>query len=683
MQDRTSHIWLTGPTRAARQAAAAGLSPAAAVECHRGLRGPYTGAGELMRLLVPAAHGRGAPPTAGTRLSVLAAAPELGGLLGAAEATLTSAAPPGERTRWYARERTRRIANGLVDFLAAHPGDPLTLVLHDVHEADATDTEFLDIALRRLDARRVRLVLCGPEDAPLPAHLSARLDGRAEHRAAPPVAAPPAVTGEQFVRTDGTGGADDAYRLLDDAERAKLHDVRAEELEASPVRAWRLGALPHHRAHGSSPETAPAAFEAAVEHCLGMGYYTAALELNERMAALLGPDAPWPVRYRQLRQRGLCLALLDRPAEAEAAYYDVLSRTTDPKVHTTVSYALSVLFTRLYDTSRKDHLRALAHINTAIAFIEQLPDAEDRAFHTAFMHNGKALVAMHLGDLAGALDLVATAMAAVDDGLPADRHLLHKSVLHHNRAQLLARLGRGGEALEEYDRIVAVDPHHPEYRFDRAVLHHQQGRFEAALADYAEVEAISPPFVELHYNRGDLYVQTGEGDAAAEFARALELEPGRADARLALAELWLDDDRAADAAELAAEGLSLAPDDPLLHSVHGTALLALDSAASALHSFDRALTLDPALAGAHANRACAHLALGDHEAALDDLTTALERSPDDPGLFHNRGYVHEDAGRWEAAVADYARALELPGADREELAERLAACRSRLAGTDR
>ncbi|MFI1104146.1 tetratricopeptide repeat protein [Streptomyces melanogenes] len=679
MREATAHLWITGPTRAAREAAADALPfpDPVSVDCHRGLRGPYTGAGELMRLLVPRTHERG-PLPGGTRLSILAAAPELSALLGAPEPTLTSAAPPGERTRWYGHERTRRIANGLVDHLAAHPGPPLTLVFHDVHEADATDAEFLAIALRRLDPARVRIAVCSDDDTPgssLAPATAAELRRRAEHRTAPAV--PDTYTGE-FVATDGTGEPDDVYRQLDPAARAKLHDSRADELEASPVWSWRLGAVPYHRAHGSSPDAGHAACTSAVEYCLGMGYYTAALELTARMDDLLGPDAPWPARYRQLRQRGLCLALLDRPAEAEAAYYDVLARTTDPKVHTTVSYALSVLFTRLYDAPRKDHVRALAHINTAIAFIDQLPDAEDRAFHTAFMHNGKALVTMHLGDLPEALRLVDTALAAVENGLPACRHHLHKSVLHHNRAQLLARLGRGEEALEEYEGIVAQDPNHPEYRFDRAVLHHQQGRFQAALADYAEVERISPPFAELHYNRGDLYSAAGGGDAAAEFARALELEPTRTDARIALAELWLDDDRAAEAAELAREGLALSPDDPPLLCVQGTALLALGTAEAALHSLDRAIALDASTPGAHANRASAHLALGHHEEALRDLTTALVLSPEDPDLLHNRGYVHESAGQWARALDDYTRALELPGADRETLEERRSQCRERV-----
>ncbi|GAA0596386.1 tetratricopeptide repeat protein [Streptomyces crystallinus] len=690
MREATAHLWITGPTRAARQAAAAALPfpDPVGVDCHRGLRGPYTGAGELMRHLVPRAHARGSLPEGGTRLAILAAAPELRALLGAAEATLTSAAPPGERTRWYGHERTRRIANGLVDHLAAHPC-PLTLVFHDVHEADATDAEFLAIALRRLDPDRVRIVVCSDDDTPerpaspgaphtpgssLAPATAAELRRRAERRTAPEVTAP---YPSEFVDTDGTGEPDEVYRRLDPAARAKLHDSRADELEASHAWSWRLGAIPYHRAHGSSPEAAHAAHERAVEYCLGMGYYTAALELNARMDELLGPDAPWAARYRQLRQRGLCLALLDRPAEAEAAYYDVLSRTTDPKVHTTVSYALSVLFTRLYDAPRKDHVRALAHINTAIAFIDMLPDAEDRAFHTAFMHNGKALVTMHLGDLAEALRLVDTALAAVEDGLPPGRHQLHKSVLHHNRAQLLARLGRGAEALAEYDAVVAQDPHHPEYRFDRAVLHHQQGRFAQALADYAEVERISPPFAELHYNRGDLYSAAGGGDAAAEFARALELEPARADARIALAELWLDEDRAAEAAALAREGLELAPDDPLLHCVHGTALLALGTADTALDSLGRALALAPT-AEAYATRASAHLALGHHEEALRDLTAALALCPEDPDLLHNRGYVHESAGQWAKALDDYTRALELPGADREALEQRRAECRERI-----
>src|ERR1051326_2789127 len=111
------HLCIAGASRSACAAAADARRPEVAVDCQRNLRGPYTGTGSLLRALVPGVHAARAELTARHAIEILAAAPELEPLLGGAPDTLTSLAPPSERTRWYSRLRTRRIAHGLVDFL--------------------------------------------------------------------------------------------------------------------------------------------------------------------------------------------------------------------------------------------------------------------------------------------------------------------------------------------------------------------------------------------------------------------------------------------------------------------------------------------------------------------------------------------------------------------------------------
>lgn len=112
-----THLWITSAGKAAAAQAAAACEPAAAVDCHRRLRGPYTGAGSLMRALVPAVHAERPDLVARHAIEILAVAPELEPLVYPAPETLTSIAPTAERTRWYSRYRTRRMAHGLVDFL--------------------------------------------------------------------------------------------------------------------------------------------------------------------------------------------------------------------------------------------------------------------------------------------------------------------------------------------------------------------------------------------------------------------------------------------------------------------------------------------------------------------------------------------------------------------------------------
>ena len=117
------HLWITGGRRADRERCLARL-PAAllptlvpAVDAHRRLRGPYTAAGAIVRALVPGVIDRDPGLVRRYDIELLSAAPDLAPVVPSSRETLTSMAIPAERTRYYALLRTRRIANGLVEFV--------------------------------------------------------------------------------------------------------------------------------------------------------------------------------------------------------------------------------------------------------------------------------------------------------------------------------------------------------------------------------------------------------------------------------------------------------------------------------------------------------------------------------------------------------------------------------------
>jgi len=165
------HYWITGGHREDRERAAAALPlpapllpaqpPTAplllpATDAHRRLRGPYTAAGSLLRALVPEVLDRDPGLVQRYDIELLSAAPELAAAIPNSRQTLTTMAIPAERTRYYARLRTRRIANGLVEFLlGALPPGPRSLIVQNADEADLTDLEFLAAALRRIDPARL------------------------------------------------------------------------------------------------------------------------------------------------------------------------------------------------------------------------------------------------------------------------------------------------------------------------------------------------------------------------------------------------------------------------------------------------------------------------------------------------------------------------------------------------
>ncbi len=678
------HQWITGASRAACLTAAAAYGPAVSADCHRRLRGPYTGAGTIMRALVPRIHQRDRALAARHAIEILAVAPELEQLIGPAPETLASIAPPGERTRWYSRYRTRRIAHGLVDFLRqCAAGGPLTIYFGSADEADPTDVEFLSIALRRLDPAQVRIIVGSRGEIPgLAAELTARTR-RAQAGASTgdlagvpgpgPAAAPgpPGASGGPdqdliaFVASDGTSDIPAelaAYRHADPAVRARLHDERAAELERGGEWSQRLGAIPYHREHGSSPvTTGQKAFAEAVNYCIGMAYYAAGLDLATRLARLMDADAEPKLYYRVRGQMCQCLALLDRPEETEPIYYDLMARSASPMRHMTVSYSLAMCYTRLYAPERKDHRRALAHVNTAIAIASQLEDPDERAFNTVFMNNGKALVELHLGNLAASLELVETGIRRLDRELAPGQHLLQRSVMHHNRAQLLAALERPADALADYEHVISVDPYYPEYRFDRGNLYSKLGRYTEALADYEAARQLTPPYPELYYNMGDARAALGDLDGAVgDFRYALDLEPDDLEARITLASVLMDLGQPEDAAAEARAGLAFAPLEGRLHVTLGLALLEQSEYQAARQSFDRALELDPGLSEALVNRAVAAYEEGLFESAIADLIAALTADPGNPDLLQNLAVAQEAAGHPAVAAADSTAALRHP-----------------------
>ena len=727
-----SHLWIVGSTRRDRAAVAHARTQAPdpvvgtgtgtgidiAVDCHRGLRGPYTGAGSLLRALIPgvAAADPGLP--AAYAPAILCAAPELEPLVGSAPETLTSLAPQDERTRWYSLQRTLRIANSLVELLhqcGARRAAGITVFFDAVDQADPTDREFLAIALRRLDPAGFRILVGSGSDPDGQAggDLARRLARhalRVDAPAAEPRAAAQATAAElarAYVAEDGAG--DDpatlaAYTALSEAQRVQLHDARAEELEAAGEFSLRLGAIAHHRFHGSDPiGTAWPLYAGAEGYCMSMGYYHAVLDCLDRLEELARGGG---LRQQHLQQhsgirRGQILALMGDPGGGEAQYLRALALTRVPRQVMSLHYALGMLYTRWRPEDRRDHDLATAHLNTAVAIAVQLEGPADRSFYTAFMSNGLALARMHAGRLDEALELVEGALELLDRELVADKHLLHRSVLRHNRAQLLSALGRRAEALADLDEVVGLDPQYPEYYFDRGNLRFQQGDAAGALADYARAEALAPPFPELYHNRAEVLTAAGDpAGAARALRRALALDPADLESTISLASLLLDagPDAQPPAAEtgtgtgadpgavtgadpveavllLVREGLDSHPDQPRLLCLLGRALAEAGREPEAVAAFDAALLQDPDLYQALASRAVLAFNAARHADALADLDLALAAAGDHPDLLYNRGAVHEALGDPRAALQDYQRALTLPDCDTQLLQERVAECR--------
>ena len=694
MPETARHLWVTRPQPGddTGQGSALALSPA--VDAHRRLRGPFTAAGTLMRHLVPGALASCPGLVGAHELEILTVAPELRGVMPSTHDTLTSLAVPKERTRFYSRNRTARLSHGLAEFIrdaaAQAGGGRRFLVIENALEADPTDQEFLEILLRRLDPGLVTLVIGAPADGTGPESLMSALrryavrpQGTAEPAqgaAASSEATTPGLAAAYVAShcLAGSPAQRAAYQELGEDERRRLHDERADALEAAGEASLRLGAIPFHRERGGDPAgRGAAALAEALDYCIDMGFYAATVDLGERGRAVVDFSTD-PGRYWTFTTKmTTSLAALGRPGEAMALYDEVRALSTRPLVHMQAAYATAMIYTRHNEDEQRDHDAAIRWINQAIAISTTMEDPSERAFNTVFNENGKALIEAHRGRPQEALRLVTEGLDRLDRELGPGEHLLHRSVLLHNRAQVLTGLGRLAEALADFDTIIERDPNYDEYYFDRAGLLRRVGRTAEALADYDAAIRLSPPFPEFHYNRADLRVEAGDAAGAlADFSRVLELSPDHTDARINRAALLAEAGETAAARADIELGLTTSPGDPHLLCLLGQVELADDRPDAARRAFDLAVAAAPELPMTWTASAEAALADGDLERALADLDHSLGLAAD-PGAYFNRGMIREAREEWDQALADFTQALTLAPED-TDIREHLAECQAHL-----
>ncbi|MFD7613862.1 tetratricopeptide repeat protein [Streptomyces sp. NPDC059828] len=679
----TGHYWISASLSHQRDRLRAGLethSPIVVVDAHRRLRGPYTAAGELLRLVAPRALRRNPELAARHYIELQESTPELTPLVPPIVRVLEqNAKAPGEASRYPARLHSLRVAHGLVDFLlAALPdgdGNPRTLVVENVQHADVTDREFLSAALRRIPAELLTLVVCTDTDALvdppgmlsvslpaeltahttrifLPAHGTGPQQGSAGPQDAPKAAA-------RYVEGDCVDDDPEliaAYGALAPEERTALHDRRAEDLaaraEAEPSLA--LGALPYHLLHGSDPGGAGLeALRRAQARCKYLGFYHIAAEMGDdgrhRVDFAERPDLWWTFT----RETGVCLAAAGRPEESAAVQEQARTETTTPMHHMSLAYETGMLYARHFPPELRDEHRARAWVNQAIAISDLLPDPKERAFYSVFNRNGLALVEVRAGRTDEALRLLDEGMARLDRELGIGERTWHRVGLRYNRAQVNGMSGRLEEALADYAGIIDADSDFADHHFNRGSILRKLGRIEEAIADYERALALEPPFPEAYYNRGDARLELGDAEGAlADFDRTLELEPDHLEAQLARAGLLADLGDAGAALESADTGLRQDPEHAHLLCLRGRLLSEAGRAAEAREALAAALRSEPKLAEAWAVRAELAYTDGDLTAALADFDRAVELG-DRPEFRFNRGVVHEAAGRFSEAVADF------------------------------
>jgi tetratricopeptide (TPR) repeat protein len=700
-----SHLWITGPDAPGRHAAwtaATAGAPAGVVltaDCHLRLRGIYTGVNTLVRQLVPLVYASDPELVHAHATTLFYLAPELDGLIAADvfRPIPTDVYREHRRflTRAYSTVRPLLVAHGVVNFLNACAALPsvghLSCFFDRVQAADELDGQVLAILVRRANPA-VLTVAVGTDGGALPEPLAHALRQHTRPvtaaATAPPATEPAGADwAKAFVDSDGVSDLPwevAAYSAADPRQRRQWHDERAEVLERRDDYGLRLGAIPYHRAHGRFPDTlGAAAYTAATEYVVDVGYYEAARRLGDLGRALVDRETQLRAFRSLFLDQDIPLLILRRTDEAFAVYRELRAACAEPGVQAHVAYGLAMLYARFLPRPQHDYTEARGWLNTALALARTLPDADLRAYLTAFEQNGLALVEWRLGRFDEAIRLETEAMELLDDKPGPHQYELYlrRALLSFNRSQVYSHLGRWDDAIADLTSVIDLFPQESDGYLERGNAHRRAGRPAEALADYHRAIARNPP-PEAYFNRAGLLLDLGrEEEARADYDTLLDLDPESLDGLAARAGLRYERGETAAARRDVDAGLALDPGHAALLCTLGLLEQADGRPEAARQALSRALERDPQLIAAWVNRAVLAFESGDTDGAVADLTEALARG-EDAAARYNRAVAFQHRGDWQRAVDDFTAALSLDGTDPEDILARRAACHTELGRPD-
>jgi len=110
-------------------------------------------------------------------------------------------------------------------------------------------------------------------------------------------------------------------------------------------------------------------------------------------------------------------------------------------------------------------------------------------------------------------------------------------VVLNNRGIALQNLGKPELALKDYERVIDMDPLHPQSYGNRGNVYDSTGNFERAIADYSKGIELKNDYTDAYYNRGWVYLRIKDyNKAAADFKKLIQISPSDIDAMFSLAE---------------------------------------------------------------------------------------------------------------------------------------------------
>jgi tetratricopeptide (TPR) repeat protein len=231
---------------------------------------------------------------------------------------------------------------------------------------------------------------------------------------------------------------------------------------------------------------------------------------------------------------------------------------------------------------------------------------------------------------------------------------------HNNLGNVLSRLGRQDDAVASFGRALSVMPEYPEAHNNLGSVFNQMGRFKEAATCYTKALQIRPGYAEAHNGLGNALRDLDEPEEAlSHFDAAIRISPDFSQAHKNRGDTLRSLGKLEDAIRSYKQAIRLKPDYPEPYVGLGLILNDLGRHHQAIDSIKMAIQLRPTLAVAHSSLGNVLGEIGLHEEAMTSYRAALDIDPDCAEVLVNMGISLCEFGRHDEAIACYTRALQL------------------------
>lgn len=223
--------------------------------------------------------------------------------------------------------------------------------------------------------------------------------------------------------------------------------------------------------------------------------------------------------------------------------------------------------------------------------------------------------------------------------------------------------GDDDQAIQDYDKALAIDPNHVSIVLARAEANRRAGHPRDARGDY---EAAMKQMDEDDPNRRDtaarlasLLLETKDYDDAVGVLRdTVRLSGANAKIYTELGQIYMAQQRLDLAQLVLAKALELDAKDPAVYNALALLALKQGKAQEAFDRFDQAVSLDATFLDARFNKASVLLDAGDYARAKTELDAIVQQRPDDYDAQVALGVAHRGLKEYPEAKKIWQRVIQ-------------------------